>query len=280
MATPTTDQRLRLGTYVLPTDRTMIMGVLNVTPDSFSDGGLHLASADAIAHARRLVDEGADMVDVGGESSRPGAASVSTDEELARALPVIEAIAPTLGVPVSIDTRNPVVARACLAAGAVMLNDISGLANPDMLDVLRDTGAAVTIMHMKGTPETMASEAHYGDLIAEVREHLLAQAAKAVDAGAQTVIVDPGLGFAKNTQHNLRVLANLNAFTDLGYPLLVGPSRKRFIGELTGAAANDRIPGTIAAVVRCVEAGVTIVRVHDVAATKQAITIAEAIQCA
>ena len=278
MARPTIDQELRLGGYALPTDHTLIMGVLNVTPDSFSDGGLHLAPADAIAHARELVDEGADLIDVGGESTRPGAATVSTGDELARVLPVISTLAPTLGVPISIDTRNATVAATCLAAGAAMVNDTSGLTNSAMLHVIADTGAAATIMHMKGTPASMAAEAHYDDVLAEIREYLLAQAAKAVAAGAQTVIIDPGLGFAKDTQHNLHILAHLDEFTDLGFPVLVGPSRKRFIGELTGAAPGDRLSGTIAAVLRCVKAGVAIVRVHDVAAARQAITITEAIE--
>ncbi|MDA1035405.1 MAG: dihydropteroate synthase [Chloroflexi bacterium] len=269
---------LALGAYRLPLDRTLIMGVLNITPDSFSDGGAYLDPHTAIEHAKRLVDEGADIIDVGGESTRPGADAVSIEEELRRVEPAIAAVATELGVPVSIDTRKPEVAARCIEAGASMINDVTGLRNDGMLEVVERTSAAVTIMHMKGTPQTMAAEAVYDNLIGEVREFLLEQAAKAVRAGAQTVIVDPGLGFAKNGQHNLTILNNLNAFTDLGYPLLVGPSRKRFIGELTGAPADDRIPGTIAAVVKCVLAGVPIVRVHDVAACRQAITVTEAIQ--
>jgi dihydropteroate synthase len=269
---------MRLGNFELPTNRTLIMGVLNVTPDSFSDGGLHLDAAVAIDHVKRLVEEGADILDVGGESTRPGAAPVSTDQEIRRVVPVIEAIAGAIGVPVSIDTRNADVARRAIEAGAVMINDVTGLRDEAMLDVVRDTGAPVTIMHMKGTPETMATSNQYNDMLAEIAAYLMAQAGKAIRAGAQTVIIDPGIGFAKNTRQNLELLNNLNAFTGLGYPLLVGPSRKRFIGELTNATADDRIPGTIAAVVKCVQAGVDIVRVHDVAACRQAITIAEAIQ--
>jgi dihydropteroate synthase len=269
---------LHLGRYVIPSTRTLIMGVLNVTPDSFSDGGLHRDAAEAIDHAKRLVEDGADMIDVGGESTRPGAAPVSTDEELARVITVIESITATLGVPVSIDTRNAEVARRAIEAGAVMINDVTGLRSDAMLDAVRDTGAAVTIMHMKGTPQTMATSNQYDDMLAEIATYLVAQAERAVAAGAPTVIIDPGIGFAKDTRQNLELLNNLNAFTGLGYPLLVGPSRKRFIGELTDATAGDRIPGTIAAVVKCVQAGVDIVRVHDVAACKQAITIAEAIE--
>ncbi len=278
MVRQSTREALRLGSYELPTSRTLIMGVLNVTPDSFSDGGLHLDAAVAIDHAKRMIEDGADIIDVGGESTRPGAAPVSTDEEIRRVVPVIEAIAGAMGVPVSIDTRNADVARRSIEAGAVMINDVTGLRDEAMLDVVRDTGAPVTIMHMKGTPRTMATSNQYDDMLAEIAAYLVAQAGKAVAAGAQTVIIDPGIGFAKNTKQNLELLNHLNVFTNLGYPLLVGPSRKRFIGELTDAAADDRIPGTIAAVVKCVQAGVDIVRVHDVAACKQAITITEAIE--
>jgi dihydropteroate synthase len=253
------------------------MGVLNVTPDSFSDGGKHGDAHSVIEHAKRLVDEGADIIDVGGESTRPGAVVVRVEEELQRVESAIETISKELGVPVSIDTCKPEVAERCIAVGASMINDVTGLRDDGMLEVVRRTGAAVTIMHMKGTPRTMSFEAIYDDLIGEVRAFLAEQAAQAIRAGAQTVIVDPGLGFAKNSQQNLTLLNNLDAFADLGYPLLVGPSRKRFIGELTGATVDDRLPGTIAAVVKCVLAGVPIVRVHDVASCKQAITVTEAI---
>jgi dihydropteroate synthase len=256
----------------------LIMGVLNVTPDSFSDGGLHLDAVAAIEHAKRLAADGADIIDVGGESTRPGAAPVSTDEEISRVLPVIEAIAPTIGVPVSIDTRNPGVARRAVDAGAVMINDVTGLRDEAMLDVVRDTGVAVTVMHMKGTPETMATSNQYDDMLGEIAAYLVAQADKAFAAGAQAVVIDPGIGFAKDTHQNLELLNHLSAFTGLGYRVLVGPSRKRFIGELTGAPADNRIPATVAAVVKCVQAGVDIVRVHDVAACRQAITMAEAIE--
>jgi dihydropteroate synthase len=278
MVRQTTRKALRLGNYELPTNRTLLMGVLNVTPDSFSDGSLYLDTATAVDQAFRLAADGADIIDVGGESTRPGAAPVSTDEELRRVAPVIEAIVASLNVPVSIDTRNADVARRCMEAGATMINDVTGLRDAAMLDAVRGTGASVTIMHMKGTPQTMASSNQYYDMLAEIAAYLVAQASKAVAAGAQSVIIDPGLGFAKDTNQNLELLNNLNSFTDLGYPLLVGPSRKRFIGELTDAAADDRVPGTIAAVVKCVQAGVDIVRVHDVAACKQAIIIAEAIE--
>jgi dihydropteroate synthase len=254
------------------------MGVLNVTPDSFSDGGLHLDATAAFDHASRLVEDGADIIDVGGESTRPGAAPVSTSEELGRVITVIESITAALGVPVSIDTRNSEVARRAIEAGAVMINDVTGMHSDAMLDIIRDTGIAVTLMHMRGTPETMTASNRYDDMLVEIATYLKDHAERAIAAGAQTVIIDPGIGFAKDTRQNLELLNNLNSFTGLGYPLLVGPSRKRFIGELTDAAADDRIPGTVAAVVKCVQAGVEIVRVHDVHACKQAITIAEAIE--
>jgi dihydropteroate synthase len=254
------------------------MGVLNVTPDSFSDGGLHLDATAAFDHASRLVEDGADIIDVGGESTRPGAAPVSTSEELGRVITVIESITAALGVPVSIDTRNSEVARRAIEAGAVMINDVTGMHSDAMLDIIRDTGTAVTLMHMRGTPETMTASNRYDDMLVEIATYLKDHAERAIAAGAQTVIIDPGIGFAKDTRQNLELLNNLNSFTGLGYPLLVGPSRKRFIGELTDAAADDRIPGTVAAVVKCVQAGVEIVRVHDVHACKQAITIAEAIE--
>ena len=278
MTTDAKHEALRLGPHRLPLDRTLVMGILNVTPDSFSDGGQHLDAAVAVARARTMVGEGADIVDVGGESTRPGAPPVSAEEELRRTLPVIEAVAAELRVPVSIDTTKPEVARRCLAAGAVMLNDIQGLRDSAMIGAAADTGAAVVIMHMKGTPQTMNEEAVYDDLIAEVCGFLQVQAAKARDAGIETVIVDPGIGFAKHGAHNLAVLRNVGSFASLGYPLLMGPSRKRFIGELTGAPADDRVSGTVAAVTACVLGGASIVRVHDVAACKQAVVVADAIR--
>jgi dihydropteroate synthase len=279
MALETLPEHLRVGTHLLPLDRTLVMGVLNVTPDSFSDGGQHFLAARAIERAQRMAAEGADIIDVGGESTRPGGAHpVSADEELSRVLPVIEAIAGKLPVPISIDSVKPAVAKRCLDAGAVMVNDVYGLREPEMVEIAAAARAAVVIMHMKGTPQTMASEAVYDDLIEEVRQYLVERAALADAAGIETVIIDPGIGFAKNGAHNLTVLNNLPCFADLGYPLLVGPSRKRFIGELTGAPANDRLGGTIAAVTACVMGGANIVRVHDVAACKQAVIVADAIR--
>ncbi|MEX2599976.1 MAG: dihydropteroate synthase [Dehalococcoidia bacterium] len=269
---------LRFGRYDFPGGRTLVMGVLNVTPDSFSDGGRYFDARKAIEQARAMVAEGADILDIGGESTRPGAEPVPADEELRRVLPVIEAVVSDLDVPVSIDTVKPEVAERCLSAGAVILNDVQGLRDTAMIDAAARHGASVVIMHMKGTPRTMNQEAVYTDLLAEVRGFLVAQAGKARAAGIETVVIDPGLGFAKNTEHNLAILNHVDTFTSTGYPVLIGPSRKRFIGELTGKDADARVPGTLAAVTAAVLSGAAIVRVHDVAAGKQAVQVAEGIR--
>lgn len=275
---PTESTSLALGEFSLPRDRTLLMGVLNVTPDSFSDGGAFLSTDAALAQAKRLVDEGANILDVGGESTRPGAQPITVAEELQRVLPVIKGIVRRLNIPVSIDTRRPEVARACLKAGVVMVNDVTGLRDPQMAPVVAEAGAALTIMHMKGEPDTMANEAHYVDLIGEVRAYLVERAAIARAARIETIIIDPGIGFAKDLEQNLEVLRRLREFTNLGYPLLVGPSRKRFLGALTGREPMNRLESTLAAVAACVLNGADIVRVHDVAESKQAVIVADAIR--
>lgn len=269
---------LKLGRYAAPAGRTLVMGVLNVTHDSFSDGGLFLDAGRAIEHAHQLVAEGADVLDIGGESTRPGAEPVPAGEELRRVLPVVEAVVSQLDVPISIDTMKPEVADACLSAGAVMLNDVRGLRDPVMIETAARHGAGVVIMHMKGTPRTMNEEAVYDDVVAEVRAFLAEQAARARSAGIATVVIDPGLGFAKSTGHSLSLLRHLGVLTSLGYPVLVGASRKRFIGELTGRPAGDRVAGTVAATTAAVLGGAAIVRVHDVAEATQAVRVAEAIR--
>jgi dihydropteroate synthase len=261
-----------------PAGRTLIMGVLNVTPDSFSDGGRYFDRQQAIEHARTMVAEGADILDIGGESTRPGAGPVSAEEELRRVLPVVETLAAEVDVPISVDTLKPEVADRCLAAGADIVNDVQGLREPAMMDAAARHRAAVIIMHMKGTPRTMTNEAIYADLIGEVSDFLTAQAESARTAGIETVIIDPGIGFAKNMHHNLMVLRHVDAFVALGYPVLIGPSRKRFIGDVTGRPADDRVAGTLAAVTAAVLGGAAIVRVHDVAPAKQAVQVAEAIR--
>ena len=257
-----------------------VMGVVNVTPDSFSDGGRFLDHAAALAHARRLVDEGADWVDVGGESTRPGAAPVPAAEELARVRPVIEALAAE-GVRVSVDTRKAEVATAAVAAGARMVNDVSaGLA-----EVAGVAGVAFVAMHMQGEPATMQDAPHYDDVVAEVRDHLVARADAARAAGAPEVWIDPGIGFGKTLDHNLALLADLDVLVATGYPVLVGTSRKGMLGALAARAdrsgavppAGDRLEGSVATATWAFLQGAGMVRVHDVAATVAARAVVEVV---
>jgi dihydropteroate synthase len=241
------------------------MGVLNVTPDSFSDGGRWPDPDAAIAHGLALVAEGADVVDVGGESTRPGAAEVPVEEELRRVLPVVDALAGQ--VRVSIDTRKREVAEAALDAGATIVNDVSA----SLYEVAAVHGAGWVAMHMRGTPLTMQQEAQYDDVVSDVREFLLDRARLALAAGVTELWIDPGLGFAKTADHNLQLLARLDELVATGHPVLVGASRKSFIGRLTGdAPADDRLEGSLALAVWAMQKGASMVRVHDVRATVQA----------
>ena len=245
--------------------RPLVMGVLNVTPDSFSDGGRWLDPDAAVAHGLTLVAEGADVVDVGGESTRPGAVEVALDEELRRVVPVVEALA--AHVRVSIDTRKPEVAEAALVAGATVVNDVSA----SLHEVAAAHGAAWVAMHMRGTPATMQQEAAYDDVVGEVRGFLVERAEKAVAAGVDEVWIDPGIGFAKTADHNLSLLRHLDELVATGFPVLVGASRKSFLGRLTGdAAVDDRLEGSLAVAVWAMQKGAAMVRVHDVRATVQA----------
>jgi dihydropteroate synthase len=262
----------------LALDHTLIMGVLNVTPDSFSDGGRYLDVERAVEQGVRMAAEGAEIIDVGGESSRPGSDPVSAQEELDRVGPVIERLAAAVDVPISIDSYKPETVDACLGHGASMANDIGGLRDPGMIAVIAKHRAPVVIMHMRGEPKTMQRDVRYDDVVGEVKSYLAARAAAALEAGVCEVIVDPGIGFGKTAEHNLQILKRLDEFRTLGLPLLVGPSRKSFIGAITGASPGERLEGTIAAVTACVLAGVDIVRVHDVKPAKQAIAVAEAIR--
>jgi dihydropteroate synthase len=247
------------------------MGVLNVTPDSFSDGGRWLDPAAAVAHGLELVAEGADVVDVGGESTRPGAEDVPLDEELERVLPVVEKLAPH--VRVSIDTRKAEVAEAAVAAGATIVNDVAATLH----EVAAAHGAGWVAMHMRGTPATMQGEAAYDDVVREVREFLVASAETAVAAGVREVWIDPGLGFAKTAEHNLSLLRHVDELVATGFPVLVGASRKSFIGRLTGAdRADDRLEGSLAAAVWAMSHGAAMVRVHDVKPTVQAVKLVAA----
>jgi dihydropteroate synthase len=259
------------------------MGIVNVTPDSFFDGGRFLDPAAALEHARRLIAEGADILDIGGESTRPGSAPTPEAEELRRVVPLIRAIRADSAVPISIDTMKPAVAEAAMTAGATIWNDVTALGHaPTSLETAARLGCDVVLMHMRGAPATMQDDPVYEDVVAEVSVFLLARAEAAMAAGVarERILLDPGIGFGKTTAHNLRLLAHLDRFVALGFPVLLGASRKRFIEALAGrpAAAGERLGGSIAAALAGAAAGCAIVRVHDVAATVQALETAAAIE--
>ena len=259
--------------------RTLVMGIVNVTPDSFSDGGRFVAPLAAIEHGRQLVEGGADILDIGGESTRPGAAEVDAEAECRRVLPVIEVLAAEVGAPISIDTSKAAVARRALDAGATMLNDVTALrGDPDMARVAADGGVPVVLMHMKGSPRTMQKAPHYDDLMAEIIGHLRGSMAIAAEAGVaeEQIVVDPGIGFGKTVEHNLDALRQLRQLRSLGCPILLGTSRKSFIGAITGAPVAERAFGTAATVALGIQRGAHIVRVHDVAAMRQVVQMADA----
>lgn len=260
-------------------DHTLVMGVINVTPDSFSDGGDFLTSPDAVAHGRRMAAQGADIIDVGGESTRPGSASVSLEEEAARVVPVVRALAND-GLVVSVDTSKAAVAEAALADGAEIVNDVSALADPGMVDVVARHGAGLVLMHMRGTPATMQIDPQYDDVTGEVAAWLLERAAiaEAAGIGRSQLCLDPGIGFGKTAVHNLTLLRDLATLTSTGYPILLGASRKSFIGRATGLSeprARDVATAGITAL--AVAAGVFAVRVHDVPGNVQSARVADAI---
>lgn len=258
----------------------IIMGVLNVTPDSFSDGGEFLAAEAAIAQARQMAADGADLIDVGAESTRPGSERVSADQQIDRLRDIVPAVA-ELGAPVSIDTTHAAVARFALDAGAAIINDVSaGREDPAIFDLAAERTAPICLMHMLGQPKTMQADPQYDDVVAEVRDFLAERrdAAVAVGVEAGRIILDPGIGFGKTLQHNLLLLAGVEQLAAMGHPVLIGASRKRFIGELAGVdTPADRIPGTLAACLAAWRGGATIFRVHDVAAATQAFAVARAI---
>lgn len=257
--------------------RTAVMGILNVTPDSFSDGGLFLSSDRAVKRAQQMVDEGADVIDVGGESTRPGARAVSAQEELDRVIPVIELLREALPVPISIDTSKPEVMREAVAAGAGMINDVRALRADGALQAATELRVPVCLMHMQGEPRTMQENPSYYDVVQEVYEFLRDRGQACLDAGidAGNIIVDPGFGFGKTLQHNLELLRNLREFTTLGEPVLVGFSRKSMIDKALGLPLAQRLHASIALAVLAMQNGASIVRVHDVGATCQAVRIAE-----
>lgn len=257
-------------------DRPRVMGIVNVTPDSFSDGGLHPDTDAAVAHGRRLVDEGADLLDVGGESTRPGAAEVSVQEELDRVLPVVERLARETSVPVSIDTSRPEVMRAAVSAGAGMINDVYALRREGALEAAAAAGVPVVLMHMLGEPRSMQDAPHYDDVVAQVHRFLAERlfAAEMAGIARARIVVDPGFGFGKTREHNLRLLAQLERFTELGAPVMAGLSRKKTIGELTGRmVAHERVHGSVAAHLIAAQRGAMLLRVHDVAATVEALAV-------
>lgn len=265
----------------LSLDPPLVMGIVNLTPDSFSDGGRLRDLEEALDHARALVAAGAAMVDVGGESTRPGARTVPPEEEAARILPFIEAAAGTLGVPISVDTRKASVARAAVDAGAVVVNDVSALAHdPEMAPLVASSGAGVVLMHMRGEPSTMDALTGYARVGADVAAELADAVGRALAAGIApgSVVVDPGLGFAKTPEQTLALLADLGPVMDLGFPVLVGPSRKRFLGSVLDLPPEERVAGTVAACVVAYLEGARIFRVHDVAPVAQALAVARAIQ--
>jgi dihydropteroate synthase len=257
------------------------MGVLNVTPDSFSDGGLYFSLDAAVGQARRMKAEGADLIDIGGESTRPGAQPVTAQEELRRVLPVLEALA-GVGIPLSIDTRRPEVMRAALAAGADLINDVEAFQSPEALPLVVDSGCAICLMHMQGDPRTMQDAPQYQDVFAEVSRFLNERTELLLHAGvsAQRILIDPGFGFGKTLAQNLELLVRLGELSQsvAGLPVLAGLSRKSMIGALTGKGTDDRVAGSVAAALGAVVRGAAIVRVHDVAATRDAMAVWQAIE--
>jgi dihydropteroate synthase len=274
--------RWRLGDRTLECGPpTLVMGVLNVTPDSFSDGGLFLDHEAAVEHGLRMAADGADLLDVGGESTRPGSRPVPIDEEIARVIPVVKRLAAEVDVPISIDTRKPEVAGAALDAGAVVVNDVSGARDPLMFEVVRRWGASLVMMHMLGEPKTMQEDPRYVDVVREVRAYLADRVGSAVAAGIDRgrLAVDPGLGFGKSYQHNLTLMRDIGAFLDLGVPVVVGPSRKSFIGAALGDLPMDqRLEGTAGAVAWLAGHGAHVVRVHDVAEMVRVVRMVDAIR--
>ena len=270
---------LQCGTYRLALDRTLIMGVVNITPDSFFDGGHYLSLDAVVAHAQRLIDEGADLIDIGGESTRPGAAAVSLEEERRRVLPVLEALL-SANIPLSVDTQKPELMHEAAAAGAAMINDVNGFEAADALQAMSGSDCAICIMHKQGRPQTMQQSPQYRDVVAEVDGYLWGRVAAAETAGIarSRIVVDPGFGFGKTLEHNLALLRELNRVAAAGVPVLAGLSRKSMIGALTGREVGDRVFGSVAAALIAAQHGAAILRVHDVAATRDALAVWNAVR--
>lgn len=267
------------GRFRLSLDRPLVMGIVNATPDSFSDGGEHDDPASAVAWGEKLRLDGADILDVGGESTRPGVGELPAGEELARVRPVVRRLAAE-DLPVSIDTRHAEVAAACVEAGACVINDVSGFRDDAMVDVAASCDAGLVVMHMLGDPGSMQRDPHYDDVVAEVGGYLLAQAAilEAAGVARERIAIDPGIGFGKTVEHNLELLRRLPEIVELGYPVLVGASRKSFIGAVAGVETPaERVPGSLAVAMWSAEKGADVIRVHDVAETVQALAVTKAL---
>ena len=278
-----TSPQLDCAGRILKLDVPRVMGIVNATPDSFADGGEHATVEAAIAHGMKLAGEGADILDIGGESTRPGAEDVPLEEELRRVVPVIEALAQRVSIPISIDTSKSEVMRAAVAAGAGMVNDVYGLRREGALDAAAELGVPVVLMHMQGEPRTMQANPEYDDVVGEVHRFLAERIFAAEMAGIpkKRIVVDPGFGFGKNARHNLQLLAQLRRFTELGVPVLAGLSRKRTIGELTGRDdPRERVFGSVAAHLIAAQNGAMLLRVHDVAATVDALKVWNAVAAA
>jgi dihydropteroate synthase len=262
------------------THRPLVVGVLNVTPDSFSDGGAHFVKDEALRRAMEMAEEGADIIDIGGESTRPGAKPVSPDEETARVLPVIESLFGKVPVPMSVDTRRSAVARAALDAGCRMVNDVSACGDERMADVVREFGVPIVLMHMRGDPQTMQVSPHYENVVMEVRSFLAERVESAEKRGVQggMIAVDPGIGFGKRFRDNLDLLRSIGSIAELGHPVMIGASRKRFLGELLKREPHDRLSGSLAVAAWCFKNRVDMVRVHDVKETAELFRVLDAIE--
>jgi dihydropteroate synthase len=270
---------LRCGRHSLDLARPLVMGILNVTPDSFSDGGRFVEREHALAHARRMRDDGADLIDIGGESSRPGASPVTEGEELDRVLPLVEALAGE-GFPLAVDTRKPAVMRAAAAAGAAMINDIGALTAPGAIEACAQSGVGVCLMHMQREPQTMQAAPDYDDVVAEVRAFLEARIRACLAAGIarECIAIDPGFGFGKTLAHNLQLLRSMGTFAATGFPVVAGLSRKSSLGAITGRSVDERVSASVAAALAAVARGAAIVRVHDVRETVDALRVWRAVE--
>lgn len=269
---------LLCGSFQLSLSRPVVMGIVNATPDSFADGGRYLLHEAAIAHAHQLIADGADIIDIGGESTRPGALTISLQQELDRVLPIIEGL-PGIAVPISIDTLKPEVMAAAIAAGCSMVNDINALQDAAAMRLVAQNNVAVCLMHKQGEPQTMQQQPRYKNVVAEVSEflRLRVEACEAAGIEADRMVIDPGFGFGKTVTHNFSMLAHLAEFAEIGVPVLAGLSRKSMLGEVTGQAVAERLPASVAAALIAVQRGAAIVRVHDVRATVDALKVWNAV---